>query len=59
MISPERIKELMTLPSLTELQAKLINTLKSPTFGLVNSLNWNMQKLVLVLNAKIKNQNAK
>jgi len=52
MISPERIKELMTLPSLTELQAKLINTLKSPTFGLVNSLNWNIQKLVFILKAK-------
>ncbi|TSC53649.1 MAG: ribosomal protein L10P, partial [Microgenomates group bacterium LiPW_31] len=52
LISIERIKELMTLPSLAELQAKLINTLKSPTFGLVNSLNWNIQKLVFILKAK-------
>lgn len=49
LISPERIKELMTLPSLTELQAKLINTLKSPSLGLVNALNGNIRKLIYVL----------
>jgi len=52
MISPERIKELMTLPSLTELQAKLINTLKSPGLGLVNVLGGNLRKLVYILKVK-------
>jgi large subunit ribosomal protein L10 len=52
LISPERIKELMTLPSLAELQAKLLGILKSPSFGLVNVLNGNLRKLVFVLKAK-------
>lgn len=59
LISIERVRELANLPSLNELKAKLVGTLQSPTHGLINALEWNMQKIVLVLNAKIKKQNAK
>ena len=55
-ISLERIKELASLPTLSELQAKLLATLQSPTFGLVNALNWNIGKLILVLNEAQKRE---
>lgn len=58
-VSLERVKELASLPSLNELKLKLVNTLQSPTFGLTNALNWNVKKLVLLLNAKSKKQNEK
>ena len=51
-ISLERIKELARLPSLSELQAKLLAALQSPTFGLVKALNWNIRRLVYILKAK-------
>jgi large subunit ribosomal protein L10 len=52
LISLERIKELASLPGFNELKAKLVSTLQSPLFGLVNGLNWNLRKLVYVLQAK-------
>ncbi len=51
-VSLERIKQLATLPSSEELKAKLVGTLKSPTFRLTSSLNSNLTKLILVLKAK-------
>jgi len=52
MISKEKISELASLPSLDELHAKLIGNLLSPISGLANALNWNINKLILVLKAK-------
>lgn len=49
LISPERVMELASLPSLKELQAKLVGLLNSPAYRLTNSLNWNLKKLVFVL----------
>ena len=51
-ISIEKIKELANLPSQDELRAKLVGALHSPTYGLVNSLNWNLKKLVYILKTK-------
>ena len=53
-ISLERIKQLANLPGRVDLEAKLVGTLNSPIFGLVNALNWNIRKLLLVLQAKAK-----
>jgi large subunit ribosomal protein L10 len=49
LISLERIFQLASLPGMEELKAKLVGILKSPLFGLVNGLNWNLRKLVVVL----------
>lgn len=51
-ISLERIKQLASLPTMEELRKRLLGTLQSPTFGLVNALNWNMNKLIVILKAK-------
>ncbi len=51
-ISLERIKELAQLPGLEELKAKLVGQLQSPLYGLTNSLQGNLRKLVYVLKAK-------
>lgn len=51
-ISPERIKELASLPGLAELQAKLLGVLKSPTFGLINVLGGNLRKLAYILKSR-------
>jgi large subunit ribosomal protein L10 len=51
-ILPDKIKELARLPGLEGLRAKLVGTLSSPTYGLVNSLNWNLKKLVYILKAR-------
>lgn len=48
-ISEERIFQLASLPGVKELQAQLVGRLQSPISGLVFSLNWNLQKLVIVL----------
>lgn len=49
MISIERIKELASLPGMSELKNRLVGTLQSPIYGLTRDLKWNIQKLVLVL----------
>lgn len=51
-ISLERIKQLASLPTMEELRKRLVNTLQSPAFGLVNALNWNMKKLIVILKTK-------
>lgn len=48
----ERIKQLASLPTKEELRIRLVGTLQSPTYGLVNALNWNLKKLIYVLKAK-------
>lgn len=48
-ITVERIEQLANLPSLEQLRANLVGQLKSPLCHLHRSLNWNIQKLVLVL----------
>lgn len=50
-ISIEQIKELASLPTRTELKTKLVSTVQSPIFGLVNALNWNLKKLLLTIKA--------
>ena len=47
--------KLAILPSKDILLATLFAGLKSPIYGLHNSLNWNLQKIVIVLN-NIKNK---
>lgn len=51
-ISIERITELASLPTRPELATKLIWRIQSPTLGLINTLNWNLKKLILILKAK-------
>ncbi len=48
-ITVERIAQLASLPDLDQLRANLVGQLKSPFYRLHQSLNWNIQKLVLVL----------
>lgn len=45
------IVRLSTLPSREVLLAQLVFGLKSPLYGLHRVLNWNLQKLVMTLNA--------
>lgn len=54
-MSAQDIAKLATLPSIPQLQAKLVGVLNAPIYGLHRSLNWNLQKLVMTLNA-INNQ---
>ncbi len=49
--SANDVIKLSTLPSREALLAQVVGTLKAPIFGLHRSLNWNLQKLVLTLNA--------
>ena len=42
------------LPGRAELTAKVIGSMKSPIYGFVHALKFNMQKFVYVLNAKAK-----
>lgn len=48
-ISLEQIKELAKIISPEQLMAKLVGVLQSPIYGLVNSLEGNLRKLVFVL----------
>ncbi len=43
--------KLAALPSREELVGMLLSQLKSPIYGFYNSLNWNLQKFVILLNA--------
>ena len=47
--SVERLKELASLPTKEELQARLVWILRSPAYSLVNALTWNQKKLLFVL----------
>jgi len=48
-ISVDRIKQLANLPGIKELHTQLATKLQSPLAGLVFGLNWNLQKLVIIL----------
>lgn len=50
-ITTEQVLKLSTLPAREVLLAQLVIGLKSPIFNLHRALNWNLQKLVLTLNA--------
>ena len=50
-LSSEEILRLAALPSREILMATLVTRLKSPIYGLHYSLNWNLQKLTLILKA--------
>jgi len=49
MINEEKIIQLANLPSLEELRAKFIGSLKSPLYRLTNALNCDIRKLVVIL----------
>jgi large subunit ribosomal protein L10 len=49
----EQIMKLSTLPTRETLLTQIAVGLKSPIFGLHRALSWNMQKLVLTLNAVV------
>ncbi len=50
-LSAEDLKRFAALPGKKDLQAKLVGMLASQPSRLVYSLNWNLQRLVLALNA--------
>lgn len=50
-ITPNEVNNIATLPPLPVLRAQLLGQMLSPISGLHRSLNWNLQKLVLTLNA--------
>ena len=54
-LSKEKVIELAKLPSKQELLVRLINSIRSPAYGLVNALEYNLKGLVYLLN-KIANQ---
>lgn len=56
-ISDKDVVKLSNLAPLPVLRAQLLGQMKAPISGLHRSLNWNLQKLVLTLNA-IKEQKA-
>lgn len=57
-LSAERIKQLASLPSQQELQAKVVGFLNAPIYGLVNQLQGNLRKLVYVLQAVKENKSS-
>lgn len=54
-VSGEEISRLVKLPTRNVLLAQLVGQMKSPLYGLHRSLNWNLQKFVMVLNS-VKNK---
>ena len=52
-ISGEQVLKLSTLPTKEVLLAQLVGGLKGPIFGLHRTLSWNLQKLVMTLNAVV------
>ena len=50
-IDAQSVKQLATLPSKEELVAKILGSLQSPIYGLVNVLNGNLRGLACVLQA--------
>jgi large subunit ribosomal protein L10 len=56
-ITDKEVMKLSTLPALPVLRAQLLGQMKAPISGLHRALNWNLQQLVLTLNA-IKDKKA-
>ena len=50
-IDAQRVEQLATLPSKEELVARVLGSLQSPIYGLVNVLNGNLRGLACVLQA--------
>ncbi|MBI2442407.1 MAG: 50S ribosomal protein L10 [Candidatus Levybacteria bacterium] len=50
-ITASDIEKLATLPSLLQLRAQLVGTLNSPIQGLHRTLNWNLVKLAMTIQA--------
>lgn len=50
-LTEKEISKIATLPPLPILRAQLLGQMKAPISGIHRALNWNMQKLVLTLNA--------
>lgn len=55
-LSPSQVVDLAKLPSREVLLSKLVGSLKSPQFGLVNVLSGNIRKLVYALDAVAKSK---
>lgn len=50
-LNSDQVLKLASLPTREVLLAQVVGGLKSPIFGLHRALNWNLQKLVMTLNA--------
>ena len=50
-VSEAQVTKLATLPPVNVLRAQLLGQMKAPISGLHRALNWNLQQLVLTLNA--------
>lgn len=55
-LTGEQVLKLATLPSRDTLIAQFVGSMKSPLYGLHRALNWNIQKLVLTLQAVEKSK---
>ncbi len=55
-LTGEQVLKLATLPSRDTLIAQFVGGMKSPLYGLHRALNWNIQKLVLTLQAVEKSK---
>ena len=51
LLNESQVQQLATLPTKEVLLAQLVGTLKSPIYGLHRSLNWNIQKFVMTVQA--------
>jgi len=56
-LTARQVLELAKLPGKNELMVQLLGRLQSPTYGLVNVLEGNLRKLVMVLKAKENKMN--
>ena len=50
-VTDEQVTKIASLPPLPVLQARLLGQMKAPISGLHRALNWNLQSLVMTLNA--------
>lgn len=50
-VTDKQVEKVATLPPLPVLQAQLLGQMNAPISGLHRALNWNLQQLVLTLNA--------
>ena len=58
-LSAEQVMELAKLPNKLELLAKLMRQMQAPAYGLVRTLNGNVQKLVYALDAIGRDKNSR
>lgn len=57
-VSEDQVLKLATLPPLPVMRAQLLGMMKSPIQGLHRALTWNIQSLVMTLNAIAKQKGA-